>query len=263
MPRIGQFVMSVYREESPTLGEYQKALCAASAEFLPVVLDQDGYRGGRTYRYASLRSIRRATQSALAKHGLWLNHVYGNSERGEFVVTILRHVSGEFVTSTLLIPHREDMQEQKAIQTLLCRTATEGLLAICTEEEDDGASLAGADREKREQWESNLAMALKAIGDAKSESELDRYASMVVQRVKDGLMAPDALSVVTAKCQERGIEIAKQKEKTSANSAGTAGNQGATAARGGSGAADRGVGKSSGTGRADVRSGEQRAPVTA
>lgn len=263
MPKIGSFVMSVYREESPTLGQYQQALCAASAEFLPVVLDQEGFRGGRKYRYASIKSIRRATQPALAKHGLWLNHVYGNNDKGNFVVTILRHISGEFVTSLLPIPHREDMQEQKSVMTLLCRTAIEGLLAICTEEDDDGACLADADAEKRAQWEGNLTMALKAIREAKTEMDLERYAAMVAQRIKDGLMSPDAAPVVTAKCQERGIEIANEKEKSRANGARTAGDQGPNAAGGGSGPANRGVGKAAGTGRADVRAGEQRTALPA
>lgn len=255
MPKIGNLVMSVYREESASLANYHKALCAASAEFLPVALDQTGYRGGKSYRYASLRSIRRATQPALTKHSLFLNHVYAHSDHGEFVVTILRHVSGEFVTSTLRISERSDPQEQKAERTLACRTATEGLLAICTEEDDDAACVV-VDAAKQAQWQSNLDLALKAIASAKNESEVIRYATLAADRIAEGAMAPDAMVEINTRCDDRRNQLQGAKN---ADNARTAGTQGKDAARSGSGSPDREQGRSAGVGRGDVSSGDKRA----
>lgn len=261
MPKFGSFVMNVYREESQSQRNLTQALCEASLEFLPIALDMEGVRDGKPYRYASLSSIRRSTSAAMAKHGLWLNHVYGQTDRGEHLVSVLRHVSGEYQSSTQLVPLRENMQDQEGVKTSLIKTATKGLLSIIIEEESQSQSSSDSGNANRAQWDSNLKMALKAIADAKSESELQRYADTVAQRVKEGLLSPDAIGVATAKVLERSMEL--KKEKTSANSAGTAGDQGPNAARSGGGASDRGVGKPAGTGRADVRAGEQRAAVTA
>lgn len=254
MPRLGNLVASVYREESATTGTLVDALCAASAEFLPIALDQEGYRDGRPYRYASVRSIRRSTQAALAKHGLWLNHVYGHTDQGTFCVTVLRHREGEYITSTLQVPQRADMQEQKSVMTLLCRTAIEGLLAICTEEDDDGACAATPSNEAQQaQWKANLALARKAIAEAASESDVARYVSLAEQRVKDGLMAPDAMQALATVRDERMKFLTTKKEKNSADSTGNAGDQGADAARSRGRASDRGVGAAAPTGRGDVR----------
>lgn len=260
MPKIGQFVMSVYREESATLLKYHEALCAASAEFLPVVLDLTGTRNGKSYRYASLRSIRRATQPALIKHGLFLNHVYAHTDQGEFVTTVLRHISGEFVTSTRFIAPRSDMQEQESERTLACKSSTKGLLAICTEEDDD-ATVRGVDAATLAQWQSNLDLALKAILSAKSEADVIRYASLAADRIKEGAMDPESMVEINTACDTRRESLMKGVKH--ADGSRVAGDQGKDAAGGGGGTPDRVEGSTAGVGRGDVRSRDKRAVGTA
>lgn len=264
MPQIGNLSVSVYREESKTTGELTDAVCKASPEFAPVALDSTGYRGGRSYRYASIKAIRRATQPSLSKYGLWLHHIYGNNNEGTYVVTVLRHRSGEYMTSTLLVPPRQDIQEQKAAMTMLCRIATEGLLAICTEEDDDAACLVVSDTStaaQREQWDANLLLALKAISEAKSEADVSRFFGVAKTRVTEGVMAPDALTKIQAACDVRRDQL---QEKSNADSAGAAGDQGTDAARVGSSTPNRpSRGSASGTGRGDVPVGDKRAGIPA
>lgn len=259
MPRIGSFVMSVYREESAAQGEITKALCAASLEFLPIALDLEGWRDGKPYRYASLSSIRRSTTAALSKHGLYLNHVYGSTDRGEHVTSVLRHTSGEYQSSTQLVRMSDDMQEQDGFKTMLIKSATKGLLSIITEEGAESA-VSEVDAAKRAQWKSNLDLALKAIASAKNESEVIRYATLAADRIKEGAIAPDAMVEINTRCDERRNQLTGAKD---ADNARTAGTQGPDAARSGSGASDREQGRAAGTGRADVRSGDKRVAGTA
>lgn len=259
MPKMGHIVMSAYREESASVSQLHAALCEASAEFLPVALDQTGTRNGKAYRVASLRSIRRATQPALTKHGLFLNHVYGSNDHGEFVVTILRHSTGEYVTSLRHIPFREDAEDQEAERTKACKSATKGLLAICTEE-DEAVVASNVDPAIRAQWQSNLDLALKAVMSAKSESDVIRYATLAADRIAEGAMAPDAMVQINDACDTRRNFL---KGATHADGAGIAGTQSKDASRSGGGASDRGERRATGTGRGDVQSSDKRAVSTA
>lgn len=258
MPTIGNFVMNVYREESRTQGEITAALCAASLEFQPIALDLEGYRDGRPYRYASLSSIRRATSAALAKHGLFLNHVYGSSDRGEHLTSVLRHTSGEYQSSTQIVRVSDDMQEQDGIKTMLIKSATKGLLSIITEEGGEAATPA-VDPAKQAQWKSNLDLALKAIASAKTDADVIRYATLAADRIKEGTMSPDAMVEINTRCDERRAQLQGAKN---ADNARTAGTQGTDASRSGGCAPNRDQGRAAGVGRGDVPASD-RSPVGA
>ena len=259
MPKIGNYVMMVYREESASQAEITQALCAASLEFLPIVVDLEGWRDGKPYRYASLSSIRRSTTAAMAKHGLFLNHVYGSTDRGEHVTSVLRHTSGEYQSSTQVVRISGDMQEQDGFKTMLIKSATKGLLSIITEEVAESA-VSEVDATKRAQWKSNLDLALKAIASAKSEADVIRYAALAADRITEGTMSPDAMVEINTGCDARRSELKGVKNADNARSAGT---QGPDAPRGGSGAPVGEPRQAAGTGRADVRSGDRRPAGTA
>lgn len=264
MPQIGNLMVSVYREESKHTGELTSAFCKAQQEFTPVVLDCEGRRGGESYRYGSIASIRRSTQSALAKHGLMCHHVYGSNDEGSYVVTVLRHTSGEYITSTLRIPHRDDVQEQKAAMTLLCRTALEGLLGVVAEEDDDGASVSSAavDPEQAKRWASTLALALDSIAKAKDEAEVIKYRLIAFKRSQTGMLAPDAMQAITTACEDRMSQLTK--EVSSVGSQTTAGTKGPNAAGSGGGSSNRqSGGRAAGTGRGHVPAGDRLAPTPA
>jgi len=211
MPAIGSFCQSVYREESRNTGDLVAAVCSAQMEFGPIALDSEGTRNGQTYRYASIKSIRRAITPALCKHGLLCNHVYSTAGDGcEVVCTVLRHVSGEYMSSVLRIPHIDNVQDSKAAKTLLCRTSIEGLLGIVTEDDDDGAGAgetSAVDAETKAVHESNMAMASTAIARASSEKKLTDLLALVATRMTEGVLPSDAADRLKPLIEKRKGEL--------------------------------------------------------
>lgn len=256
MPRIGSFVQGLYRDESPATGEITKALCAAVLEYLPVELDEEGFKHGRKYRYASIHSIRRSIIAANCKHGLFINSVYGETDKGEFITTVLRHISGEYMASTSPVRHVDDFQDHKAGKTTLCRTHVEHLLGIATERDDDGASVVAAtavDAEQAKRWESTLALAVESIAKAKDSAEIVKFTNIARKRVETGMLAPNAMQAINEACK---VRMSQLKEDGGADNQGTTGTEVADAAGGGSGTPDRAsAGRAAGTGRGHVRAG--------
>ena len=258
MKRLPSLAMTVYREESTSTGDLVQALCDASAEFLPVVLDKIGNRDGVDYRYASIMSIRRSTQPALAKRGVWCHHCYGHNSEGSFVTTILRHTTGEFISSTLQIPAVENLQDRHGAQTQLCRAALEGLLSIITEEEIDNEVepevTVGASKPTAQQM-SNLQVAIEKIKQVGGEADLTRYLEIAGERIESGMFHASAAVAL----QDLAAEVRKRfstTEVTSADGTSVAGVEGADAAGGGSSGKADGR-RATGTRRGDARVGEQ------
>jgi hypothetical protein len=210
MPQIGSFVMGIYRDESRTTSQIVAAMCKAVIEYLPIELDEDGYRDGQSYKYASLNSIRRGTLAANCKHGLVINHIYGDTDKGESVTTVLRHESGEYMASTSPVPQHDDMQDSKANKTLLCRTHIEGLLGIITERDTDGQQ-SPTTAASQAQWGENFAMARNAILSASTIVKVNNYLALARQRIADGQMNPASEAEIVELCAKR------TKELTSAN----------------------------------------------
>lgn len=242
MPKIGNISVSLYREESDTTGKIVEALCAAQADFPVIQMDSTGFRDGESYRYASIGAIRRGVVPVLARHGIWMQHVYGESEGSAWVTTILRHKSGEYLTSTLRIPQIGDIHERKAAMTLLCRTAIEGLLSISTEEDKDARGVDAIEQPQevddatQEKWATNMGLAEVAIAMANDDATLEKYMAVAEKRVASGDMPPDAVSRIKRLCESRSREL---KEKADAGDKSTAGDEGANAGGGGDGAPDR------------------------
>jgi hypothetical protein len=241
MPKIGNITATIWREESETTGELVAALCAAHPEFPPIKMDSDGFRNGEAYRYASVAAIRRAVMPALAKHGVWMQHIYSESTENCYTTTVLRHTSGEYITSTLLVPPIADIQERKGAMTLLCRTCIEGLLSISTEEDTDAQAVSEStqvDAETRKRQEQNLALAEAAIALAGDDATLTRYVEVAKRRVESGDMAPHALDRIKSLCESRSKHLNKESDRGGDET--TAGDQGPDAAGSGSGEPNRG-----------------------
>lgn len=268
MKRALSLNVSIYREESQYTGELTADLCKASLEFLPIVLDKTGFRNGYEYRYASLQSIRRSTQAPLARHGLWLNHCYGHNDEGAYVITLLRHKSDQFMSSTLRIPQLPDMQEYKAWSTFLCGIAAGGLLSICTEEDSDGEGLVDTSVEPvslpTSQQAANLEIALTKIKSAASVADLTRYQEIAQQRIEQGAFHPSAERAVNDAIAQRSAVIQQDKEQTNADGSGVDGVEGADASGSGSSTANRGGRRrAADAGRGDVVTRDAGAPVPA
>jgi len=246
MPRIGSFVQGIYRDESRTTAELTAALCAAAMEYLPVELDEDGYRGGHAYKYASIHSIRRATLAANCKHGIFVNHIYGDNDKGEYVTTVVRHVSGEYMSSTSPVKELHDVQDEKAGKTLLCRTHIEGLLGIITERDDDGQSAVASTKEAKQreaEWANAFSLAKAAVLGARDLVAVDRHLATVKARIHEGRMAPGALQEIESLCSQRRKELTPKKETSSAKTARPVGDEGKDASGSGSGSKDGNAGR--------------------
>lgn len=189
MPQIGTISVSAYREESKEVNQLVPALCKAIAGFLPVTLDGTGTRDGIPYRYATIGSIRRSTNPSLIANDLILNHVYGYSDTQEYVVTVLRHKSGQFISSTSPVPYYPDAQDHKARKTMTCRTHIEGLLGISTEEDSDGP--AGNSTVTNPAWATNLANAREKLANTKSSDEAAALMEKVKQYIEKGNLPPE------------------------------------------------------------------------
>lgn len=242
MPKIGNITVSMYREESETTGKIVEALCVAQPDFPAIQMDSTGFRDGESYRYASISAIRRAVVPVLARHGIWMQHVYGESGEHPWVTTILRHRSGEYLTSTLQVPSISDIHERKAAMTLLCRTAIEGLLSISSEEDTAAIDIemveqpADVDSETRQKWNRNFGLAAVAVSLAPDDDTLSRYVAVAEKRVASGDMPPDAVERIKELCESRSLEL---KEKADVGSESPVGDEGPDAAGSGGSKANR------------------------
>lgn len=203
----------IYREKSATTGDLVGAMAQATAEFAPLQFDQTGVgfdADGREYeyRYASLAAINKATKPALSKHGLWLHCDYGFDEGGMFACVVLEHKTGEFVASTLPVPHYASIHQQKAAMTLMRRAAIEGLLGLSAEEDTDAQCCGDEAQDVREavaapqqesapaesdpKWVKNEQMALLALADAADMDRISEIMGKVAHKIDRGQMAPGA-----------------------------------------------------------------------
>lgn len=203
MPQIGTITVSAYREESREVDKLVPALCKAIGGFLPIALDGQGSRDGIAYRYATIGSIRRSITPALIENNLILNHVYGYSDTQEYVVTVLRHSSGQFVSSTSPVPYYPDAQDHKARKTMTCRTHIEGLLGISTEEDGDGPIATDA---VNPAWAENLRNARQKLAAASSAEEAASLMERVRSFIESGKLPPDCEEELQAVADSLALE---------------------------------------------------------
>lgn len=122
-------------------GALVAALAAAELEFETVTPDKTNTHFGN--RYASLGAIIAATRPALARHGLVLTqrlapHVGNADFIATKLVTTLHHVSGEVLTSEIVLPPWKGPQDAGSLLTYLRRYTVAGLLNLASEDDDDG-----------------------------------------------------------------------------------------------------------------------------
>ena len=264
MKSLGSFMTSVYREESKSLCQHTVAMCKAIPLFLPIVLDKTGWKNGREYRYASIHSIRRSTQPALCLHGLVLAHIYGHSDEGEHVTTVLRHDSGEWQASTLKVRPHLDPQDQKAERTGLCRTAIEGLLSVICEDDgdDDFAGIVAADTDEANALVAqtmSLEMAFKKIAAATDATVLDGYLVLASQRIAEGVLATSALTEINQRVALRRAQLGVASDRDNATVGAKSKDDDGSISSGNAG----GTGRATKSGRGDLPAGVQRAGATA
>ena len=94
--------------------------------------------------YSSLAGIIRTTTPVLAANGLAVSQVFDVNENGEVdLVTLLRHVNGEWLESRLpLRTKKDDMQSLGSAISYARRYSLMAILSIATSHDDDDGNAA-------------------------------------------------------------------------------------------------------------------------
>lgn len=118
-----------------------KALIAAQSEFKPVTMNAENpyYKS----RYADLGAVIESAKPVLKAHGLVVSQLTEGDDGKAGITTLLLHESGEFLSSTIVIPLIGSNLAQEAGKaiTYLRRYALASMLGLYTDEDDDGQGL--------------------------------------------------------------------------------------------------------------------------
>lgn len=149
-----QFVPGVYQASqslrySSSIASLTGALAKAQGEFGKVLKDitakiQTKNGGSYSYQYADLASVLEAIRKPLADHGLAIMQPTSCNGDKVNITTILSHESGEWISSSLVLPVEPNNDRQPFVQavgstvTYGKRYALCGLLGISSEADDDG-----------------------------------------------------------------------------------------------------------------------------
>ena len=124
-------------ERSESIKELSKALVEFHKKVGKVIKDATGYN----YRYATLSNILDVIQDPLNECGLSVIQLpQGDHE----LVTILTHISGEFISNTSrMVPKEDNPQQRGSCITYQRRYSLGAILCINIDEDDDGAAASG------------------------------------------------------------------------------------------------------------------------
>ena len=121
-------------EKSTTISELAKALVKFQGEVKTI-----GYDAKNPFfksEYATLGALVESTRELLSLHGLVVSQL---TEETGAVTTILMHVSGEYLSSTLkLTPTKNDPQGLGSCITYSRRYAYAAILGLVSDKDDDG-----------------------------------------------------------------------------------------------------------------------------
>lgn len=204
MPKIGNFVCNIYVEQSQTIAELNKRLCAARKDFKIIPLDKTGVRRGEEYSYWSINAFRESIVDPLAKHGITWDVRYTHNDMGTFAVATLTY-HDEWKSSTLPVPAGFDMQDDKAWKTTIQKELADAMLQPRTENAEDeerqidGPAVAGT----QAKWEENLASARAKIGAAKTREESADLLDKAAIFIQTGRLSPDCMTELRALSEER------------------------------------------------------------
>src|SRR6267142_4549186 len=130
-------------QRSPDLNELFKALSMAQAE-INVAL-KSSMNSFLKNSYANLQSIIESSRPALCRHGLSVIQQMVSENGTDYLVTILGHSSGQWISSRMkMVPLKSDLQSLGSCITYLRRYMYAALVGVYDGEDDDGnhASLA-------------------------------------------------------------------------------------------------------------------------
>ena len=149
-------------ERSESIKELSKALVEFHKKVGKVIKDAKGYN----YRYATLSNILDVIQDPLNECGLSVIQLpQGDHE----LVTILTHISGEFISNTSrMTPKQDDPQGRGSCITYQRRYSIGAVLCINIDEDDDAAAACGIkqpQQQPQQQPQPKKILTLEALND--------------------------------------------------------------------------------------------------
>jgi hypothetical protein len=150
-------------KQSESITHLAEALAKAQGEIKSVSKDRTNPHFKN--RYATLDAIMDAIRAPLAKQGLSIVQGASESTQGFNVETYLLHASGEYIANVVAVPvSKQDAQGVGSALTYGRRYGVSALLAIATDEDDDGNAAT-----KKSEPKSEAKSEAKAKVDAKPE----------------------------------------------------------------------------------------------
>ena len=134
---------------SETIAEITKALCAAVPKFTEIQKAKTAHTPKYSYAYADLSDILASVNPVLSANGLILRWVSEPGERGTLLTGILTHTSGEWFSSSLMLPNYSDDQARGSGLSYNKRYLVGMLLPIAATEPDDDGHRAAQDSEAK------------------------------------------------------------------------------------------------------------------
>lgn len=147
-------------ERSESIKELSKALVEFHKKVGKVIKDAKGYN----YRYATLSNILDVIQDPLNECGLSVIQLpQGDHE----LVTILTHISGEFISNTSrMTPKQDDPQGRGSCITYQRRYSIGAVLCINIDDDDDAAAACGyTSAQTKQQSQPKKILTLEALND--------------------------------------------------------------------------------------------------
>ena len=147
-------------ERSESIKELSKALVEFHKKVGKVIKDAKGYN----YRYATLSNILDVIQDPLNECGLSVIQLpQGDHE----LVTILTHISGEFISNTSrMTPKQDDPQGRGSCITYQRRYSIGAVLCINIDDDDDAAAACGIKQPQQpQQPQPKKILTLEALND--------------------------------------------------------------------------------------------------
>jgi ERF superfamily len=130
--------------QSDSIDQLITALAKAQGQMSSASKDTKGYN----YKYADLASVWGACRDPLSCNGLAVTQIETQNERGDVLITILGHSSGQWVRSVMDIRVKaasgmNELQARGSVLTYLRRYALSAIVGIAPAEDDDGKGGSG------------------------------------------------------------------------------------------------------------------------
>lgn len=128
---------------APTHATLIEALIAAQSEYPGIPKEATGQARGGRYQYATLPAVLEAVVPSLNRHGIALIQLTAIEGESLTLHTILRHTSGEEVSSVVPLPSPQSWQDWGSALTYARRYSITALAGVAPDVDDDGATAQG------------------------------------------------------------------------------------------------------------------------